>query len=704
MRKLKYLQRNHYWIAIIVSPTSKADARSTEAIRAAHRLFTRFGAQLELPALGTALAEALRAQYGSAVAIVVGEEPDALTVLGAAGLDPLADAAFGGAVFRPGDGLSRAVRDGGPATIPAAMLDADALGLAALLSPDDMILLVPLATADERVGALLLAPAPAAGAAAVAEPISEAAAMLLSNARRHTMAIHAHRERLTELDILSQIDRELGERLNLDHVLALTLDWAIRYTNAHAAYIALYDAGVGALHLEAQLGYRSSDELQGALAQAGDPAALQAARDGQTILLNDLHDEGPAAAFLPRTRARLAVPIRHEERVIAVLVVETRRASPLTADHARFVEQLGLRAGVAFENARLFAETEAEREKLARILASIGDVVLVLNAAMEIVLLNQAARAALQLAADVDLVGQAAHAALAGTPLPDLLDRAADRGALPYQEVSMPDGRDYYVLLSRHPAIGLILVLHDLTSLKKTEALKNELLATVSHDLKQPLTVMTGYLELLQMFQKLEPRSMHYVEMLQNAVTGMRRLIDDILDLARIESGVQVEAAPVRLHELTARIFDDMKPSAQVKAITLQAQGLEEALAVLADPALVYTMLSNLVGNGIKYTPPEGTVTVSAEQRDQEVVISVSDNGIGVSPSDQARVFDRFYRVRRPETQHIEGTGLGLAIVKRLVELHGGTISLRSALGEGSTFSFSLPLVRRESAGKITAG
>lgn len=663
----------------------------------------RFGAQLDLPVLGPALAEALRAHFGCAAALVLGEDPAGLTVLGSAGGAPLSGDAFGERVPGPEHALWQALQNGKPAPIPLTALDGELGVWAEALAPLDTLLLMPLETPGERVGALLLAPAPAGGAGAAAGPMTQAAAILLSNARRHTSAIHAHHERVTELDILTQIDSELSERLNLDHVLALTLDWAIRYTNAHAAYIALYDSRVGALHLQAQLGYRSSDDLATALAEPGDAAAMRAARDNQTLVLNDLQD-APRAAFLPRARARLAVPIRHEDRVIAVLVVETRRASPLTVDHARFVEQLGLRAGVAFENARLFAETEAEREKLARILASIGDVVLVLNPAMEIVLLNQAARAALQQPADVSLVGQAAQVALAGTPLPDLLDRAADRGTLPYHEVVMPDGRDYYVLISNHPAIGLIMVLHDLAPLKKTEALKNELLATVSHDLKQPLTVMAGYLELLQMFQKLEPRSMHYVEMLQNAVTSMRRLIDDILDLARIESGVQVEATPVRLHELTARIFDDMKPSAQVKAIVLQAQGLEEAPPVLADPALVYTILSNLVGNGIKYTPPEGTVTVAVEQSDQHLLISVSDNGIGVSPGDQARVFDRFYRVRRPETQHIEGTGLGLAIVKRLVELHGGRISLRSTLGEGSTFTFSLPLARRRSAPKTRAG
>jgi signal transduction histidine kinase len=378
--------------------------------------------------------------------------------------------------------------------------------------------------------------------------------------------------------------------------------------------------------------------------------------------------------------------------VIAVIAVECRRADSLTAAHARFVEQLGMRAGVAFENARLFAETEAEREKLALILAHIGDPVLVINPALEIVLVNQAARDALRLPPDDSAVGESVSNLLAGTTLADLSAHVLSDAPLPYGEVAMPDGREYFALLSRHPAIGAILVLQDLAALKKTEALKNELLATISHDLKQPLTVMTGYLELLQMFQKLEPRSMHYVEMLQNAVRSMRTLIDDILNLARIESGVQIDATPVRLEDLVARVFEDIQPWAKAKAIALRTPDLSSFPPVLADPALAHTILSNLVGNAVKYTPPEGRVAVSVEGRGRLAFISVSDTGIGIGPADQARVFDRFYRVRRAETIHIEGTGLGLAIVKRLVELHGGSISLRSMLGEGSTFTFSLPL------------
>lgn len=675
-----------------VSFTQGDAADGFETQGGAHKLFYQFGTELDLGQLAPVLAASLCRHFACEAALLLANDESGWNLLAAAGA---AGSGYGPtSTYWPGacSPLLQRLEAGEQVAVAASGGDTfvqDMAGSAGITPAYGL----PLITGGVLVGALLLAPAPASLDAADVEAICGAAAILLSNARRHTEAMRALNQRVRELDILSQIDRELSERLNLDHVLALTLDWAIRYTAAHGAFVALYDARADMLQLEAQLGYRSSDELALRLAHAEESAALRAARSGQSQVISDLHEVPAAPALLSEARSRLAVPVRHENKVIAVLGIESRREGSLTHEHVHFAEQLGLRAGVALENARLFAETEAEREKLAHILASIGDVVIVLNSNDEIVLINPAAQAALQLSGGAALNGQPLAQTLAHTSIPGLLARFAGASALPYIEVALPDGRDYYAILSRHFAIGTILVLHDLAALKETEQLKNELLSTVSHDLKQPLTVMTGYLELLEMVQQPEPRSIHYITMLQRAVRAMRLLIDDILNLARIESGVQIHAGPVRLDELAARVFDELSPLARTTSIHLHAPDLADLPPMLADTVLVHTILGNLVGNAIKYTPPEGQVTVSAEALSERLWVSVTDTGIGVGPGDQARVFDRFYRVRRPETQHIEGTGLGLAIVKRLVELQGGDISLRSALGEGSTFTFSLPLV-----------
>lgn len=651
----------------------------SDRISAAYALLTQLGAQLDLYQLTEPLAAALRNAFGAAdVALVAAAADEFHRLTPETGSSSRLNEALAGGQF-----VHTLQRGKTARTSPS--------------HPDeerDTVIGIPLLMDGAVAGAVLATPAPDAATLLAWSPLLEAAAILFGNASRHTHTVEALNQRVRELDILGQIDRELTERLSFDHVLALTLDYAIRSTASHAAFVALYDQEAQALHLQAQLGYSNTAELAHALSRTDGQTALHSAQGNLALVVGDITSTS-YSPFLPRGRAQLAVPVRHEDRVVAVIVVESRRPDSLTPEHARFVEQLGTRAGVAFENARLFAETEAEREKLALILANIGDPVLVLNPELGIALMNQAARDALRLPADEGVSGRPVAEVLAGTELANLAGYLTRAETLPSTEVTLPDGHAYYPLLTHHPAVGAILVLHDLAALKKTEALKNELISTISHDLKQPLTVMTGYLELLQMFQKLEPRSLHYVEMLQNAVRSMRTLIDDILNLARIESGVQIEAVPVRLDDLLQRVLEELQPLAQAKAIKLEGGNMSRIPPVMADPALSYTILSNLAGNGVKYTPPEGRVTIRAEQQGEMVFVSVSDTGIGVSPADQARIFDRFYRVRRPETIHIEGTGLGLAIVKRLVDLHGGTISLRSTLGEGSTFTFSLPLAAR---------
>jgi signal transduction histidine kinase len=257
------------------------------------------------------------------------------------------------------------------------------------------------------------------------------------------------------------------------------------------------------------------------------------------------------------------------------------------------------------------------------------------------------------------------------------------------QEVQMPNGRTYSAHLSFRPNLGCIIVLQDITEAKETDQLKNELIATVSHDLKQPLTVMQGYLELLTMSTQMEGRPLEYVRSAQRSISNMRGLIDDLLSLAKIESGIQLNMRPLDLKSILVRCISDLEGATEAKSISVTLD-VPEGMMVQGDHLSLGQIFNNLIGNAVKYTPPEGKVSIHAERRGDAVVITVADTGLGISPEDQAKIFNRFYRVRRPETEMIDGTGLGLAIVKRLVELHRGHIGVDSRLGEGSRFIVTL--------------
>jgi len=234
--------------------------------------------------------------------------------------------------------------------------------------------------------------------------------------------------------------------------------------------------------------------------------------------------------------------------------------------------------------------------------------------------------------------------------------------------------------------------MHDITPYKETDKLKNELLATTSHDLKNPLSTILGYVDLVQMTNPLNAQGQTYIQRIQGAVLHMRHLIDDLLDMARIESGITLHYSQVHLASLIEAVASPFMPLLREKSMALTIDIPPDLPPIPADEGRLTQILANLLSNAVKYTPAQGSVRVHADVRNGMVRIAIGDDGLGISPEDQAHVFQRFFRVRTPETEAVEGTGLGLSIVKSLVEAHGGQVGLESRLGEGSTFTVMLPL------------
>jgi signal transduction histidine kinase len=561
----------------------------------------------------------------------------------------------------------------------------------------DEFLTVPLRVADRLAGVLLVdnprshAPVDEAKRDLLAA-IAPSAATALHNATLHSKIVKELASKMHQLHILHQIDRELNDTIKQDHVFDMTLDWALRFTNAQAGALAIYEDDRDELRFVADLGYdMPADQREMLRRTQGGGIALRVARAGSAEVIPDVSADNDYIMLSNVVRSHMSVPVMREDRVIAVISVESKRLNGISEEHQDFVEKLAARAGVAIDNARLFSETVREREKLSYILANITDVVIVAGLDENLMLLNHSAVAALRLYPDVDYTGTPMAELLDGSPLLDVFRRGTAQTQNMIEEVKLPNERTYYTHLSPHRKIGWIIVMHDITPLKETEQLKNELVATVTHDLKQPLTVMNGYLEMLQMHQKLEQRSESYVKMIVRAVQTMWDLIDDLMMMAKIEAGIRLDLRPVSAHTVVEECIDQIKSIADSKLMEIKNEIKLDLPQIKGDPKRLSQVFANLIGNAVKYTPPEGHVRVWAEKRDHALMIAIQDNGLGISPEDQARIFDRFYRVRRAETDSIEGTGLGLAIVKRLVEAHRGQIGLESHLGEGSTFYVTLP-------------
>jgi signal transduction histidine kinase len=554
---------------------------------------------------------------------------------------------------------------------------------------------VPIVTDEgEELGLLVvhdLPPEQPARAASIAVCAGLVAAML-KGVDRVEQEIGMLRARADEMDTLAQIDRELSDSIQLHDVFEFTLDWAMRYTLAHGAYLSLFDAATGRLRAVASLGYLTPPEKVTALYEMGGIPQ----RVALTNRLENAPDVSVAAAHVPidiTMRSHLSVPITREDRVIAVISMESRQLNGFTDDHAAFIVKLCARAGIAIDNARLYADAVREREQTRAILSEIADVVIVLGHDGRILLINPSAIHVFRLYTDRRYEGMPFEQVFEDHRLLVLYRRAVTGMTTLTDQITLPGERVYMVNLTPHPSIGWVITLHDLTEVRRADQLKRDFISVLSHDLKQPIGVIQGYLELFEMHvPDMDERAARYIRMMRQALENMSKLIGDMLDLARLDAGIELTLIPVEVLLLFSQVNDWIRPAAEAKGMHIRTEIAPDLPPLRGDLARLTQIMVNLVHNAVKYTPPGGSVVMQAEQQGEMIRLAVRDNGIGISPDDLKAIFNRFFRVRRPETENIEGSGIGLTLVRTLVDLHGGQIGVESRLGEGTTFYVSLPI------------
>jgi two-component system phosphate regulon sensor histidine kinase PhoR len=240
----------------------------------------------------------------------------------------------------------------------------------------------------------------------------------------------------------------------------------------------------------------------------------------------------------------------------------------------------------------------------------------------------------------------------------------------------------------------VVIVLHDITELRRLERLRQEFVANVSHELKTPLSSIKAYAETLSAGAIEDPENrLRFVREIEDQAERLHQLIIDLLSVARIESGQQTyDIESVVIHGVVQRCIESNRNRASARNIELVCEPSESQVVASADDEAVREIVDNLINNAIKYTPNDGKITVRWEKDGDTALIEVIDTGIGISEDDQQRIFERFYRVDKARSREMGGTGLGLSIVKHLTQFFGGTIDVSSVLNEGTTFTVRLPL------------
>ena len=237
----------------------------------------------------------------------------------------------------------------------------------------------------------------------------------------------------------------------------------------------------------------------------------------------------------------------------------------------------------------------------------------------------------------------------------------------------------------------MVLVLHDITELKRADKIRRDFVANVSHELRTPLTAIRGYVEALTEGDVNADDTRRFLDIIMRHALRMERLVKDLLRLARLDAGQEVlEIASCDVRVLVQSVVSDLTPTLEARHQRVNVALHAGAEAVRADPAKMHDVLRNLAANASTYAPEGSTVQIVARRTGEVVTIDILDEGPGIPEDDLLRVFERFYRVDKSRARDPGGTGLGLAIVKHLVELHGGTVTARNREHGGAQFTIAL--------------
>ncbi|MGE0760438.1 MAG: ATP-binding protein [Pirellulaceae bacterium] len=347
---------------------------------------------------------------------------------------------------------------------------------------------------------------------------------------------------------------------------------------------------------------------------------------------------------------------------------------------------------------RRVSQMQENSDHMATVLSGMVEGVVAVDPQQRVMLANTASCALLEVASK-EVVGRPLLEVVRNRDVQRVVVDALEAESPITREIVLSTGprRVLRVLGARLPGIpcpGAVVVLHDVTELRRLENLRRDFVANVSHELKTPLAAIKAYAETLRMGAIHDAEhSMNFVVRIEEHAHRLHQLIVDLLHLARVETGREVfDFEEVAVQDAVADSVAHHADTAAGAGVQLAWRGSSEDLTIWADISGFQTILDNLISNAIKYTPAGGSVMIEWRRAGKFAEIVVTDTGIGIAPQDQQRVFERFFRVDRARSRDLGGTGLGLAIVKHLSQSFGGDVGLTSELGRGSSFFVRLPL------------
>ncbi|MCB0153835.1 MAG: GAF domain-containing protein [Anaerolineae bacterium] len=545
------------------------------------------------------------------------------------------------------------------------------------------------------------------------------------------------KEERDRVETLYQITRELSTSFDLDRILTQALNLINHAIGISYGSILLLDRNSGKLTYRAALGDRRPLARGGQMTEysIGYGLAGKIMQERRLRIVGDLREESDwvARKDTPDRRSAIAVPLVAGEEIVGAMMLFHPEVNYFTDSHARLVDAAGRQVANAINNAELYGlitdqakrlgvmlrTQAAETAKNEAILKGITDGVVVLDADRKIVLVNPKAGEIL----GID------PASVENKPLKEILGHAVSANGVEFTELfydqllqaldkikKREQSAEFRLELGTKAVVvslasvalaseelpSVVAVVRDVSREAEIDRIRKEFISTVSHELRTPLTSIKGYADLLisagPKIGDLSPTQSRFVQVIQSNANRLTGLVNDILEISRIETGrIKLDFAPLNIVDTIKEVSVSFEGQLVQKSVNFSLDLPAELPKVWADKNRLVQILVNLIGNAWQYTLEGGDVVVRARAIDEHFVqIDVADTGIGITEADLKYIFDRFYRSERTEVKVVDGTGLGLSITQSFVEMHGGQIWVQSELDVGSTFSFTVPIFKDE--------
>ncbi|MEJ2746595.1 MAG: GAF domain-containing protein [Anaerolineae bacterium] len=542
-------------------------------------------------------------------------------------------------------------------------------------------------------------------------------------------------EESNRVKILLRISSELAASLDQDRVLNQALNLVNEVVNATQAVIMLINQETDDLVFRAYLGMeRPSTVIKESPSGIKRDQGLAGwmIQHRSAVIVHDTADD-PRWIDLPNSReyrSVLGVPLITNEEVIGVMMLFHTETAAFTMQQLDLVEAAAIQVANAINNANLYDLIRDQAERLGSmlraeqieaaknqaILESIADGVLVADDTSHIILANLPASSILDIPREQllgktinELLGLYGHAGdMWINTIRDWSENAdrvrqwtylADQLTIEEKVVSV----HLSPVLAGSQYFGTVSIFRDITKEVEVDNLKSEFVSTVSHELRTPMTSIKGYADLILMGAAgdLNESQIRYMQVIKNNADRLHMLVNDLLDISRIETNKTIlDLRPLDVSQIVNQVVEGHlhgRIQNQHKEIYIQTDMAPALSLVHADQAKLTQILTNLLDNAFNFTPAGGQIIITSKQKGDFVSVSIADTGIGIPEKNLDKIFERFFRSETPEVQNVPGTGLGLSIVNSLVELLGGKLSVKSEVGEGSTFTFTLPVVIQDS-------